>query len=81
MSCDNCKLYSPLKEPRDMKIAGSRYAGCMIYGYCFKQTLMAGNTQGYPVYIPDGVCKDQKPKRKPVKETCNQLSLFDNEPY
>ena len=80
MSCNNCKLFSPLKEPRDLKVAGIKYVGNMIYGYCFKQKPMGGNTHGYPVYIPDGECKDCEPQRNPINKTYNQLSLFD-QPY
>ena len=54
-SCEICKNYTSLKEPRD--IGNDNY----IYGFCFKDH--HGNYgNSYPVYIPEGKCKSFKIK-------------------
>lgn len=58
MACNQCKFYSEFTEPRDLSIAGEKYANAVCYGMCYKQKNAFGNFQGYPVYIPEGNCKD-----------------------
>ena len=49
-SCFNCSHFSDLTKPR-------RYDEInFIYGYCFKD--LGEKLNGYPVYIPSGVCKN-----------------------
>lgn len=47
----------------------------MIYGYCFKQTGFAST--GYPVYMPDGKCKNHKPLQGKKIMLEGQLSFKD----
>lgn len=63
MACNQCKFYSEFTEPRDLSIAGEKFAYAVCYGMCYKQNLFKGNFQGYPVYIPEGNCKDFIRKR------------------
>jgi len=63
MACNQCKFYSEFTEPRDLSIAGEKYADAVCYGMCYKQNLAKSNYQGYPVYIPEGNCKDFIRKR------------------
>lgn len=49
-NCDTCKNYAPLKEP--WKVSEE----CCVYGFCFKNYDAMMST--YPVYIPDGACKE-----------------------
>lgn len=58
-NCYACKHFSELKEPREGE-------GFAIYGYCFKfgnKVSSINEGKGYPVYIPEGKCKDYKRKK------------------
>ena len=53
-SCDVCKHYSALAEPRE------RINGATIYGYCFQngdKNYLINMGKGYPVFIDRAVCK------------------------
>lgn len=58
MACNQCKFYSEFTEPRDLSIAGEKYANAVCYGMCYSQKNAHGNIRGYPVYLPEGSCKD-----------------------
>ena len=56
MSCETCKHYSALKEPRVQKNKdGVEYT---ITGYCFKKKGQPDYNKGYAVFLPEGACKD-----------------------
>lgn len=60
-SCNQCRYYSSLKEPRE------RSDGAIIYGYCFKDgdTNYSSNMgKGFAVFVPNGQCKNFKKSRK-----------------
>ncbi len=68
MNCFSCKSFSALINPRDV-------GGATIYGYCFKKKLYQSiDHKGYPVYIPEGCCKDHS---EAGKQCDGQIDLFE----
>jgi len=69
MNCFSCKSYSALINPRDV-------GGTTIYGYCFKKSKLYQSIdhKGYPVYIPEGHCKDHS---EAGKQCDGQIDLFE----
>lgn len=67
MSCYECKNFSQFINPRVLKENGNEYT---IFGQCFKQM----KNTGYPVYVPNGSCKDIK-KKSEKKELIGQLEM------
>lgn len=63
MACKQCSYFSEFTEPRDLAVAGEKYKGAFCYGVCYQQKLAAGNFQGYPIYVPEGTCKEFRRKR------------------
>lgn len=60
-TCFSCRHFSELKKPREVA------EGAAIYGYCFKdgtKDYSPNMGKGYPVYIPEGKCKDWKKRRE-----------------
>lgn len=56
-SCEQCRHYSALREPRE------RSDGAVIYGYCFKdgdKDYSPNMGKGFAVFIKDGTCKSFK---------------------
>ena len=51
-NCETCKNYSQLAEPRIVN------EECSVYGFCFKDYMKNGMMSTYPVYIPEGACRD-----------------------
>ena len=51
-NCEACKNYAPLKKPRITS------KDCIVYGFCFKD--YKERLSIYPVYVPEGVCRDFK---------------------
>ena len=75
-SCEICKNYSPLKEPREVT------EECSVYGFCFKNFMKNGRTSTYPVYIQGGACRDfvKAPgtkKKQDEENLCGQMSITD----
>lgn len=69
MNCKNCQKYSPLVTPRELN------EDVTIYGYCFQR---AGFTNtGYPVYIPEGKCKNHEPLPGEKNVVEGQMRLED----
>lgn len=58
-SCEQCRHYSALRDPRE------RSDGAVIYGYCFKngdKDYSPDMGKGYAVFIQGGTCKSFKNK-------------------
>ena len=64
-SCYSCEHFAEFKEPRTYK---SRDGEFTVYGECCKNFNKNGSYSMYPVYIPQGVCKNFK-KKKGTKTT------------
>ncbi|MCQ5130310.1 hypothetical protein NE562_11615 [Butyricicoccus faecihominis] len=59
--CAVCHHFSALKDPRE------RSDGAVIYGYCFKggdKNYSTNMGKGLAVFLPDGICKQFKRRRK-----------------
>ena len=62
-SCEQCRHYSALREPRQ------RSDEAVIYGYCFKDGDKSYNTnmgKGLAVFIPNGDCKHFKKRKEQI---------------
>lgn len=70
MSCKNCKNYSSLEKPRKI----DEYI--TIHGYCFKKKIGLKNT-GYPVYLPEGKCKEHIPLYSNKRTIEGQMNFDD----
>ena len=77
MSCDSCKHYSALKEPRIQKDKDNfEYT---IFGYCFRKRAQFDYNKGMAVFISEGTCKLYEPlSRKHKKQNVvGEMSILD----
>lgn len=70
MNCYSCKNYSAFINPRGT-------GGATIYGYCFKKPrfYQSIDHKGYPVYIPEGHCKDHSEIGKQCDGQLEEIEL------
>lgn len=55
--CYKCAHFAEFKEPR-------LYDDFGVYGMCFKSYNKNGSMYAYPIYIPDGSCKQYKKAKR-----------------
>ena len=56
-SCYKCEHFAESKEPRTYTNRDGEFC---VFGMCFKAFCKNGSYSAYPVYIPEGKCKDFK---------------------
>ena len=77
MSCDSCKHYSALKEPRVQKDKDNfEYT---IFGYCFRKRAQFDYNKGMAVFISEGTCKLHEPlgRQRKERKVDGQMTILD----
>ena len=59
--CYQCQHFAEFKEPRTYT---NRDGDFGVFGMCFKQFCKNGSYSVYPIYVPEGKCKDFKKRSK-----------------
>lgn len=55
--CYSCKHFAEFKQPRTFT---DRDSEVIVYGMCCKSFCKNGSYYMYPIYVPEGRCKDYK---------------------
>ena len=53
--CYNCKHFEKFEQPREYTNRDGKFG---VFGVCLKSFNRNGSHSVYPIYIPDGKCKD-----------------------